>query len=619
MGGMSIRSGVLISAVMFALVVSWFWPALSFDLVWDDYLFLYQMQRYQDDDLWLQSAFSAFFISDNYFRPLAIMSFRLDYLLFGSVFGYHFMSLFYYSLAWLICAWAVYVHVMHRGTFGAPVLVWTSICALAAVLSFHPVNVESAVWVSCRFEVLFFLFSFLVLGLSLQGVMRDGWIKYLIVGVVYLAACLSKEMAMVVPALVFLRDYFFCYKDGVSKSLVVTVARHWRAYLTLVSAGIVYLIVRYWNLGYLLTGDPSQLINYGSLGGQLATALASYGYYFGMFLLPFSTVQPVYGFDFPLDFSNPVWLTLAVSMALFLVLSLLLAIRGRLLGVLGVGFFIALFPVAHIFPMLESTNLVQSRFMLLPSVLVFSILTVIFFHALASEKITRALKLTLSSLLIGWCLAYSVSGRSVMYMWSNNLSLWEWAYSVLPRHSVAFTNYPAALLQFGRPDDAVEYYERNKNFRWKPQIFGGYAVALAQVGRYDEAVKNYESAIALVFSGIESLLLKGVDENSGHLRYLEGLLAEYYTNLAMAKLAQYEEDGVPRWDDVFGLLEAVEGMRADNNRHLAILASAHYTKGNIEKAKEYAERFLAARGDKRLIIKFWPDYCDYITCAAIGK
>lgn len=67
---------VLILPAFIALIL--YLPAIQFDLVWDDTIFLRDLPNYRDPELWLPSLFRPFVLSPNYFRPFALLTFVGD-------------------------------------------------------------------------------------------------------------------------------------------------------------------------------------------------------------------------------------------------------------------------------------------------------------------------------------------------------------------------------------------------------------------------------------------------------------------------------------------------------------------------------------------------------------
>jgi protein O-mannosyl-transferase len=78
----------------------------------------------------------------------------------------------------------------------------------AALFALHPMHVESVAWVSERKDVLYVCFALLALLAYQRSVQRGQWWWLGVSLVCFLLSCLSKAMAVVVPVLMLLVDYW---------------------------------------------------------------------------------------------------------------------------------------------------------------------------------------------------------------------------------------------------------------------------------------------------------------------------------------------------------------------------------------------------------------------------
>jgi len=79
---------------------------------------------------------------------------------------------------------------------------------VAALFAVHPLNVETVAWVAERKSLLCALFSFLSIGAYGWYVRRPDWKKYLVVVVAFALALMSKPMAVSLPLVLLLLDYW---------------------------------------------------------------------------------------------------------------------------------------------------------------------------------------------------------------------------------------------------------------------------------------------------------------------------------------------------------------------------------------------------------------------------
>jgi tetratricopeptide (TPR) repeat protein len=132
-------------------------------------------------------------------HPLTWVSLELDHQFFGlKPWGYHLTSVLLHAVSSVLLFLALW-----RMT-GA---LWRS-AAVAALFAWHPLHVESVAWVAERKDVLCGLFWMLTLLEYTRYVKAPGISGYLLVTLWYVAALLSKPMAVTLPFVLLLLDYW---------------------------------------------------------------------------------------------------------------------------------------------------------------------------------------------------------------------------------------------------------------------------------------------------------------------------------------------------------------------------------------------------------------------------
>jgi tetratricopeptide (TPR) repeat protein len=132
-------------------------------------------------------------------HPLTWLSHMVDVQLFGlKAGGHHLMSLLFHIVNTLL------LFLILRAMTGS---LWRS-AAVAALFALHPLHVESVVWASERKDVLSTLFYLLTLWFYLQYVKQPGFRRYWPVLFCYAAGLLAKQMAVTLPFLLLLLDYW---------------------------------------------------------------------------------------------------------------------------------------------------------------------------------------------------------------------------------------------------------------------------------------------------------------------------------------------------------------------------------------------------------------------------
>ncbi len=132
-------------------------------------------------------------------HPITWLSHMADCQLFGLNSGaHHFANVALHALNVLLLFWLA-----QRAT-GA---VWRSFL-VAALFAVHPLNVETVAWVAQRKSLLCTLFSLLTIAAYGWYARHPDWKKYLIVVAAFALALLSKPMAVSLPLVLLLLDYW---------------------------------------------------------------------------------------------------------------------------------------------------------------------------------------------------------------------------------------------------------------------------------------------------------------------------------------------------------------------------------------------------------------------------
>ena len=132
-------------------------------------------------------------------HPLTWLSHALDYQLFAlNPAGHHLDSVLIHALnavlLFLLLAWVT-------KRVGPSLLV-------AALFALHPINVESVAWVAERKNVLSTLFFLLAIGAYAWYARKPGWRRYLLMAALFAASLMAKPMAVTLPFVLLLMDYW---------------------------------------------------------------------------------------------------------------------------------------------------------------------------------------------------------------------------------------------------------------------------------------------------------------------------------------------------------------------------------------------------------------------------
>lgn len=159
--------------------------------------------------------------------------------------------------------------------------VWRSFF-VAALFAAHPLNVETVAWVAERKSLLSALFSLLTIAAHGWYVRRPDWKKYLVIVAAFALALMSKPMAVTLPFVLLLLDYW-----PLQRSADLSFQRSWLRLsieklplLFMTAASCAVTIVAQRSAGAVV--DTSAL----PLSLRLGNAVVSYVAYLGKFFWP---------------------------------------------------------------------------------------------------------------------------------------------------------------------------------------------------------------------------------------------------------------------------------------------------------------------------------------------
>ena len=173
----------------------------------------------------------------NYYRPLMTFAYLVAYKSFGLIpFGFHLMNLALH-IAVVLLVFAVAERLFRDRLLSL---------VAAGLFALHPIHTESVAWIAGITDLelsVFFLLTFLLyLRLSeSESRTAPSWLSYIPILIAYLFCLLSKEQALVLPALLIVYEHFYRPETSFFKKF--------RRYLPLCLAAAAYLAFRRFVLG----------------------------------------------------------------------------------------------------------------------------------------------------------------------------------------------------------------------------------------------------------------------------------------------------------------------------------------------------------------------------------
>jgi tetratricopeptide (TPR) repeat protein len=425
-------------------------------------------------------------------HPVTWLSLQLDYELFGlRPWGYHLTNVLIHTASTLLL-----FRVFRRMT-GA---VWRS-AVLAALFAVHPLRVESVAWVAERRDVLCTLFGMLTLCAYVRFAERPGLPRYLLVVGAFCLALMSKPMAVTLPGVLLLLDYWPLRRfrprgpdlpapDGTRSlatphfpqtSLPKLLLEKLPLFALAASVSVVTLIAQQ-KMVMSLQSFP--------LGVRVANAMTAYVRYLGKMAWPT---------DLAVHYPHPgdTLSTAQVAGAAFLLatLTVLALWAARRYPYVAVGWLWYLGTLVPVIGLVQLTSqAMANRFSYVPSV---GILLVAVWGTADLARRWRfqelaalgAAALLTASVLTTWA--------EVLY-WRNSLTLWGRALEVTERNATAHNHYGAALFTSGQAEEAREHFAAALaiNPRYRDAHYNLGLIALGEQ-RHGAAAEHFRAALEI--------------------------------------------------------------------------------------------------------------------------
>jgi len=512
--------------ILAALVIAVYLPSLRGQLLeWDDEQ--YVGTNYHVHDLsWatVEWAFTSTQYAGNW-HPLTWLSHALDVKVYGlapggvepaNLWGHHLTNILLHA------ANAVLVLLLFRRLTGR---FWVSAIA-AAIFALHPLRVECVAWIAERKELLCTFFTLLTLLAYLRYAARTTLWRYLLVFLALAAALASKPMAVTVPLVLLLLDFWPLKRLS------------WRAVaeklpLAALAAGCCVVT---------MTAHASHVAEY-TLAERVGNAVISYAAYPGKLFWPApGMLLPLYVDYADLPGGLALW-RIAVAAAVLAAVSVLAISQWRRRPWLLVGwlwFVVTLGPVSGVVQVgsqgMADRYTYATMFLLVLAVVL-----------LVAEAADRAARLRSAAVAAG---VLVVAGLSLLSwqqepVWGNSLALWRYtaahepeskmARSYLwnaegmelidradwpgaigkfkevlmqdPDNRLALANLGACLGRTGRTHEAIAPLRRVVALDpGDPKTRCNLGLALMQEpGGFDEAVEQFKAALAIDPGRVQAL------------------------------------------------------------------------------------------------------------------
>ena len=413
----------------------------------------------------LKNIFSSFFVG--HYQPLTILSYALDYHFYKlNPYHYHLTNLILHLLNSLLVFYLIYL------LSGNIIVSFIT----AILFGLHPLHVESVAWVSERKDVLYSFFFLLSCITYLYYLTKGNKHKYYILSLfLFLCSLLSKSIAVTLPLVILLLDYYLKRKP--SKTLFLDKI----PYFVL---SIIFAIIAIFGvyLDNVVRSEP-----HFNLFSILSVASYAIIFYFGKLFLPIklSCLYPYHNFEY-----NPTYLYSIIAVVLLGIL-IALSVKYTKKILFGTLFFlITLLPALQFIP--NGEIIVADRYTYISSIGIFFIIATLIYW-FYSKKL-EAFVLLLVILIIS---TLSIMTYNRCKVWKDGITLWSDALRIYPDSATAYNNRGAVFL--GRKQYDKAYSDLNHALNIDPVCFEAYF----NLGSLYNFQSNYNEAVRLLNKTLE--------------------------------------------------------------------------------------------------------------------
>ncbi|HUL19843.1 MAG TPA: tetratricopeptide repeat protein [Thermodesulfobacteriota bacterium] len=547
------------------------------------------------EGLSLKSVYWAFTSTQNgQWSPVSFLSHLLDCTLFGlNAGGHHFTSLLFHTVNTLILFFLL---------FRMTTSLWP--CAfIAAIFAFHPIHVESVAWVAERRDVLHTFFLLLAIFAYINYVKDPKRLWHVCVLICFILAVMSKPMAVTLPFILLLLDYWPLGRirigkkhqepkpftatslKGISENVPISHLLIEKSSLFFIAIAIsLFTLFSAWGIKSLSSFDNLPMIL------RLENAAVSYIGYFLKIIWP-NPLAVLY----PYPITLPIWKVVCATLLLFTITVLVTLARNKYpyLIVGWLWYLITLLPVIGLFQAGDQS--MADRFMYVPMIGLLIMMVYGISHICRKWPYKT---LTLAVISASIIIILIVLTRAQVKFWRNSEALFRHTLQVTTNNYFIHNHLGAVLLKQGRGQEALVHFNRALEINpYYADAHCNLGVLLLRQGKYREAIPSFTAALRYKPHGVEALTNLGIVLGKyGQTKEAMELFSE-----AMRTNPNYEEAHFNRGSLLLEMKEYKEAIQSFN---IALKINSRNSKtynnlgvswlglGNAEKAMDCYHRAL---------------------------
>jgi len=613
------RNFRLLAALVSLVTLVVYLPALRNGFVnWDDYAYIVGNIHIRSLS-WTNLKWLFTDASIDYWHPLSMLSHALDYALWGSnPVGHHLTSILLHAANTFLVVCLI-AKLLESAAGGCAVIaqpdsdarpegflgehgILITATTTGALFGLHPLHVESVAWVTERKDVLcgfFFLLAILTYANYVNARERSQKTRrsyYIATVILFVLALSSKAMAVTLPAVLLILDWYPFRRICSWRQLVTA---------TVEKAPFIVFSIIISILTFSVHNEARAVVSYAVIppADRVFIAFRALGVYLWKMAVPLNLL-PFYAYPRNISGTSIEYLAAVIFVFVTTFWCLLSARRHPLFLAAWAYYTVMLIPVLGIVQVAGYS--MADRFTYLPSLGPFVALGLLSAWGWNSlfplEPNGAAIRRVVPAIAIILVLALSSLTIRQIAIWNSSLTLWAYTIERSPDPvPLAYLNRGVAFAELGQREKALE--DIDQAILLAPAGADGYrerGILFGEMGQYDRAVTDLSQAIILDPSDASSYNNRGIALE--YLGQLDRSLADYDKAIALhpGDSSFYRNRGI-----ALGKAGRLSGAIDELSKSISLApeADAYFTRGDLYQQSNRPD--LAAR--------------DYQTACSLGS
>jgi TPR repeat protein len=497
------KAQLVLAGIVALMTLLVYLPALrnGFVGVWDDNTYIVENPHIRSlDAVFFRWAFLDFHASN--WHPLTWISHAVDYMLWGlNPLGHHLTNIVLHAVNTLVVALLI-IRLLeaakeYDSEAGLPSVLNERMIMIAAgvtgiLFGIHPVHVESVAWVAERKDLLCALFFLVSIMAYTSYLSYKTYKTYMLTLVFFILALMSKPMAVTLPVVLLILDWFPFGRIRSFKTL-------WAASIEKLPFIVLSLVSSFITIFAQRSGESIISLEFAPLSSRLLVAVQSLLAYLGKMLLPLNLV-PFYPYPKSISVFSLEYLP-AIGLAIGITAACAVLVKKHKFWLSAWGYYVVtLIPVLGIVQV--GNQSMADRYSYLPSLGPFLIagLCVSGIAEKAGAFPRRRIFVTFAGAAGVIVAFFTLSYGTVRQIdiWENGFTLWDHTIAKGFESAAAYNNRGLSLDERGLRENARVDFE--KAIALDPRNYFAYnnlGVLYGKEGSYQTSIEYFLKAIAI--------------------------------------------------------------------------------------------------------------------------